>query len=225
MKWSSSVFIYCGGTWKVSSCRNSDGCFSDWAPGEERGWAGLLVGRSFVHGASLLFQPFPAPCLCCTTRQGSAAGGAPAGAGQSPPSTVPRPRTLLGPSSRGWMLLCCHREGSWWDPSPGLQSGHGQFLCCGRSVEGGGGNDWKCYPRVAKGEEKDEANVSDNVFCTFFCLWILLTVPVYTIWSTKRRAETKACRYFQKLRHLSVIGIILIAVSSSAQRDLSAFFA
>lgn len=225
MKWSSSVFIYCGGTWKVSSCRNSDGCFSDWAPGEERGWAGLLVGRSFVHGASLLFQPFPAPCLCCTTRQGSAAGGAPAGAGQSPPQHRPPsqdPSRAIEPrldvallSSRGFLVRSQPRAPV--RPRP--------IFVLWPECRGRGGNDWKRYPRVAKGEEKDEANVSDNVFCTFFCLWILLTVPVYTIWSTKRRAETKACRYFQKLRHLSVIGIILIAVSSSAQRDLSAFFA
>lgn len=33
---------------------------------------------------------------------------------------------------------------------------------------GRGGGDWKCYPRVTKGEEKSEAGVFCSVFCNLF---------------------------------------------------------
>lgn len=90
-----------------------------------------------MHGASLLFQPFPAPCLCCTPREGSAAGGAPAGLGRAPPapSPVPGPFSAVEPrldvallASRGFLVRSQPRAPV--RPRP--------ILCCGRSVEGEG---------------------------------------------------------------------------------------
>lgn len=65
-------------------------------------------------------------------------GERPQGLGRAPPAPSPVPGPFSGHRAEGCMLLCCPREGSWRYPSPGLQSGHGQFLCCGRSVEGEG---------------------------------------------------------------------------------------
>lgn len=51
MKGASSVLIYCGGTWKVFSCRNSVGCFSDGASGEDKpicGWKEFRAWSQFT---------------------------------------------------------------------------------------------------------------------------------------------------------------------------------
>lgn len=139
-----------------------------------------------MHGASLIFQSFPAHCLCCTPRQGSAGGAAPAGAGQSLPLALSAvPGHFSGDLSEGCVLLCCHREGSLCYLIPGLQSGEQPIFILWQECRKRGGSDWKCYPRVTKGEGKDEANVFYNVFCNVFCFQILFTIPLYTIWSTK----------------------------------------